>query len=81
MSVQVSFQPGSIVAARGREWIVLPDSDNQVLHLRPMGAAEEDKTVIFSTVGKKSLLSRLTSHYQTQKHLELTQPAVCCVMP
>ena len=53
MSVQVSFQPGSIVAARGREWIVLPDSDNQVLHLRPMGAAEEDKTVIFLPLEKK----------------------------
>ena len=52
MSVQVNFQPGSIVAARGREWIVLPDSDNQVLHLRPMGAAEEDKTVIFLPLEK-----------------------------
>ena len=47
MSVQVKFQPGSIVAARGREWIVLPESGEQILHLRPMGAAEDNKTVIY----------------------------------
>lgn len=47
MSAQVDFQPGSIVAARGREWIVLPESNNQILHLRPMGSAEDDKTIIF----------------------------------
>ncbi|AMO54592.1 helicase SNF2 [Endozoicomonas montiporae] len=52
MSVQVAFQPGSIVAARGREWIVLPESNNQILHLRPMGAAEDDKTVIFLPLEK-----------------------------
>ena len=47
MSAQVDFQPGSIVAARGREWIVFPESNNQILHLRPMGSAEDDKTIIF----------------------------------
>ncbi|HCN69145.1 MAG TPA: helicase SNF2, partial [Candidatus Accumulibacter sp.] len=47
MNTQVSFQPGSLVSARGREWIVLPQSDNDTLHLRPLGAAEDDATLIY----------------------------------
>lgn len=44
---QSRFQPGSLVSARGREWIVLPQSTTDTLHLRPLGAAEEDATVIY----------------------------------
>jgi hypothetical protein len=47
MNSQVSFQPGSLVAARGREWIVLPQSDGDTLHLRALGAAEDDATLIY----------------------------------
>ncbi|WP_456450116.1 helicase-related protein [Hydrogenimonas sp.] len=39
-----AFQPGSIVSARGREWIVLPDSGTEVLHLRPVGGSELEAT-------------------------------------
>ena len=41
-----NFQPGSIVTARGREWIVLPRSRGDRLHLRPMGASEQGATVL-----------------------------------
>lgn len=41
------FQPGSLVSARGREWIVLPQSSEDTLHLRPLGAAEDDATLIY----------------------------------
>ncbi|WP_301276997.1 helicase-related protein [Dechloromonas sp.] len=41
------FQPGSLVSARGREWIVLPQSSDEILHLRPLGAAEDDATLIY----------------------------------
>lgn len=41
------FLPGSLVAARGREWIVLPESEAQTLHLRPLGGAERDATLIY----------------------------------
>lgn len=41
------FLPGSLVAARGREWIVLPESDTQTLRLRPLGGGERDETLIF----------------------------------
>ena len=41
------FPAGSLVAARGREWIVLPDSDGESLHLRPLGGGERDDTLIY----------------------------------
>ena len=45
--IETNFQPGSLVSARGREWIVLPQSTNDTLHLRPLGAAEDDATLIY----------------------------------
>lgn len=47
MKSHIRFQPGSLVSARGREWIVLPDSDAETLWLRPLGASEEDKTLVY----------------------------------
>ena len=41
------FLPGSLVAARGREWIVLPESDTETLRLRPLGGGERDETLIY----------------------------------
>jgi superfamily II DNA or RNA helicase len=41
------FLPGSLVSARGREWIVLPDSDAQSLRLRPLGGGERDETLVY----------------------------------
>lgn len=33
---------GSLVAARGREWVVLPDSTDELLVLRPLGGSDDD---------------------------------------
>lgn len=44
---QGNFQPGSLVSARNREWIVLPLSTAETLYLRPLGAAEEDATILY----------------------------------
>ncbi len=42
------FRPGSLVAARGREWVVLPGGGSpDVLRLRPLGGAEEDATLMY----------------------------------
>ena len=41
------FQPGNLVRARGREWVVLPETRDQVLRLRPLGGSEDDATVIY----------------------------------
>lgn len=40
------FSPGSLVRARGREWIVLAGSDADLLEVRPVSGSEEDRTVI-----------------------------------
>jgi superfamily II DNA or RNA helicase len=40
------FSPGSLVTARGREWIVLTGSDAETLRLRPLSGSEEDQTRI-----------------------------------
>jgi superfamily II DNA or RNA helicase len=40
------WSPGSLVRARGREWIVLAGSDNEVIRVRPISGSEEDQTVI-----------------------------------
>ena len=42
------FRPGSLVSARGREWVVLPGGlGADLLRLRPLGGTEEDSTLIY----------------------------------
>ena len=43
---EAAFTPGSLVHARGREWIVLSGSDPEILRLRPVTGSEEDVTRI-----------------------------------
>src|SRR3989440_1060455 len=43
----MSFAIGSLVKARGREWVVLPESDEQMLILRPLGGTEDEVTGIY----------------------------------
>lgn len=38
----MSFSIGTLVRARGREWVVLPDSDDQLLILRPLGGTDDE---------------------------------------
>src|SRR5262249_27682978 len=40
------WSPGSLVRARGREWIVLSGSHAEVLRVRPVSGSEEDQTFI-----------------------------------
>ena len=44
----MSFAVGSLVSARGREWVVLPESDADLLMLRPLGGSEEEVTGIYT---------------------------------
>lgn len=46
-AVLPEFLPGSLVSARGREWIVLPESKGQTLRLRPLGGAERDEALVY----------------------------------
>lgn len=47
MNTTAEFYPGSLVSARGREWIVLPESTADTLRLRPLGGGEKDESLIY----------------------------------
>lgn len=38
--------PGSLVRARGRDWIVLPGGDTETLRVRPLAGSEDEQTLI-----------------------------------
>ncbi len=45
--MEPSFCPGSLVRARGRDWIVLPAREPSVLHLRPLTRGQADQIGIY----------------------------------
>src|SRR5690606_11022550 len=47
MTAAVAYKPGDLVRARGREWVVLPETRADLLRLRPLGGSEEDATLIY----------------------------------
>ncbi|MCY9784214.1 DEAD/DEAH box helicase [Nocardiopsis sp. EMB25] len=42
-----TYAPGSLVSARGREWVVLPESADDMLVLRPLGGSDDDVAALF----------------------------------
>ena len=48
----MNFAVGSLVKARGREWVVLPESDEQMLILRPLGGTNEEVTGVYLPLEK-----------------------------
>src|SRR5947207_15356517 len=43
-------KPGTLVHARGREWVVLPESSDELLLVRPLGGLEEEVVGILSAI-------------------------------
>ena len=43
----MSFTVGSLVRARGREWVVLPESEEDLVVLRPLGGTDDEVTGIY----------------------------------
>jgi superfamily II DNA or RNA helicase len=43
-------KPGTLIHARGREWVVLPDSTDALLMVRPVGGLDEEITGILPAV-------------------------------
>ncbi|MGC4768890.1 helicase-related protein [Micromonospora sp. DT44] len=41
------FSAGTLVSARGRDWVVLPESAPDMLVLRPLGGADDDIAAVF----------------------------------
>ena len=44
----MSFAVGSLVRARGREWVVLPESQGDLLVLRPLGGTEDEVAGVYT---------------------------------
>ncbi len=49
------FTPGNIIRARGREWIVLNHSNEQILRIRPVSGSEMDATLIYVPLEKEAI--------------------------
>ena len=47
MVVAEEFQTGTLVKARDREWVVLPENRSDLLKLRPLGGSDDDATFIY----------------------------------
>ena len=43
----MAFSVGSLVKARGREWVVLPESSENLLVLRPLGGVDDEITGVY----------------------------------
>lgn len=50
MTAAVLAKPGTLVHARGREWVVLPDSDETLLMVRPVGGLDEEVTGLLPAI-------------------------------
>ena len=45
--MSTSLQPGKLVSLRGRDWIVLPSDDRDLLVVKPLGGSDEETTGIY----------------------------------
>ena len=48
----VSFAVGSLVRTRGREWVVLPETDDELVMVRPLGGTDAEVTGILTDLEK-----------------------------
>lgn len=44
------YSVGSLVSARGREWVVLPDSTNELIIVKPLGGSDDETTGILTAL-------------------------------
>ncbi|TAL92124.1 MAG: DEAD/DEAH box helicase [Paraburkholderia sp.] len=49
--MSVSLQPGKLVSLRGRDWVVLPSDDDELLVLRPLGGSDDEITGLYLPLG------------------------------
>ncbi|MCB9495961.1 MAG: DEAD/DEAH box helicase [Fibrobacteria bacterium] len=51
--MSATFMPGSLVTARGREWVVEPSVDANLLRLRPLGGSSQEATVLLPSLERE----------------------------
>ncbi|MBV6646978.1 MAG: DEAD/DEAH box helicase, partial [Cyclobacteriaceae bacterium] len=42
-----AIKPGKLIRTRGREWVILPSDDKDLLRIKPLGGTEEETTCIY----------------------------------
>lgn len=47
----ITLQPGKLVSLRGRDWIVLPSEDPDLLVVKPLGGSDDEITGIYLPLG------------------------------
>lgn len=47
MIVKEKPSPGKLISLRGREWIVLPTDDEEILKVKPLGGSDDEATGIY----------------------------------
>jgi len=45
--MNMQFQPGKLVTLRGRDWVVLPSDDENLLMVKPLGGSDDEATGIY----------------------------------
>jgi superfamily II DNA/RNA helicase len=60
------FETGALVRARGREWVVLPETTEELAMLRPLGATEDEVTGILTALEP---IESATFPYPDPEHL------------
>jgi superfamily II DNA or RNA helicase len=50
MNSIILSQPGTLIRARGREWVILPESSDELLLARPVGGLDEEITGIMPAI-------------------------------
>lgn len=49
-STNTTYSIGSLVTARGREWVVLPDSTDELIIVKPLGGSDDEITGILTAL-------------------------------
>ena len=65
-TLEHDFLPGSLVRARGREWVVQSDSSRDWLRLRPLSGAEDESI---------TLIPELELHHVEPSSFDCPDPA------
>lgn len=47
MTVKEKPSPGKLISLRGREWVVLPTDDEEILKVKPLGGSDDEATGIY----------------------------------
>src|SRR5689334_9554155 len=65
------FRAGTLVHARGRDWVVLPGSDVDLLKLRPLGGSDEEAVGLFLPVEGDDVRSATFAPPDAARHGDL----------